>query len=55
MPDWSDSPMPANRLCSPAFPPLIKDRALSFTTLEPMIGVIEYPDFSRVTVADIPD
>jgi GTP-binding protein len=25
-----------------------------FTTLEPMIGVIEYPDFSRVTVADIP-
>jgi GTP-binding protein len=25
-----------------------------FTTLEPMIGVIEYPDFSRVLVADIP-
>ncbi len=25
-----------------------------FTTLEPMIGVIEYPDFKRVTVADIP-
>jgi len=25
-----------------------------FTTLEPMIGVIEYPDFRRVTVADIP-
>ena len=25
-----------------------------FTTLEPMIGVIEYPDFTRVTVADIP-
>ena len=25
-----------------------------FTTLEPMIGVVEYPDFSRVTVADIP-
>ena len=25
-----------------------------FTTLEPMIGVIEYPDFARVTVADIP-
>ncbi len=25
-----------------------------FTTLEPMIGVIEYPDFQRVTVADIP-
>jgi len=25
-----------------------------FTTLEPMVGVIEYPDFSRVTVADIP-
>jgi GTP-binding protein len=25
-----------------------------FTTLEPIIGVIEYPDFHRVTVADIP-
>jgi GTP-binding protein len=25
-----------------------------FTTLEPMIGVVEYPDFQRVTVADIP-
>src|SRR5471030_664459 len=25
-----------------------------FTTLVPMIGVIEYPDFARVTVADIP-
>jgi GTP-binding protein len=25
-----------------------------FTTLEPMIGVVEYPDFKRVTVADIP-
>jgi GTP-binding protein len=25
-----------------------------FTTLEPIIGVIEYPDFQRVTVADIP-
>jgi GTP-binding protein len=25
-----------------------------FTTLEPMIGVLEYPDFTRVTVADIP-
>jgi len=25
-----------------------------FTTLEPMIGVVEYPDFSRVQVADIP-
>jgi GTP-binding protein len=25
-----------------------------FTTLEPIIGVVEYPDFSRVTVADIP-
>jgi GTP-binding protein len=25
-----------------------------FTTLEPMIGVIEYPDFKRVYVADIP-
>jgi GTP-binding protein len=25
-----------------------------FTTLEPMIGVIEFPDFARVTVADIP-
>ena len=25
-----------------------------FTTLEPMIGVIEYPDFKRVTIADIP-
>lgn len=25
-----------------------------FTTLEPMIGVVEYPDFARVTVADIP-
>jgi GTP-binding protein len=25
-----------------------------FTTLEPMIGVIEFPDFTRVTVADIP-
>jgi GTP-binding protein len=25
-----------------------------FTTLEPMIGVIEYPDFARVMVADIP-
>jgi GTP-binding protein len=25
-----------------------------FTTLEPMIGVIEYPDFKRVNVADIP-
>jgi len=25
-----------------------------FTTLEPIIGVIEYPDFARVTVADIP-
>jgi GTP-binding protein len=25
-----------------------------FTTLEPIIGVIEYPDFKRVTVADIP-
>jgi GTP-binding protein len=25
-----------------------------FTTLEPTIGVLEYPDFHRVTVADIP-
>ncbi|MDE1172053.1 MAG: GTPase ObgE [Verrucomicrobium sp.] len=25
-----------------------------FTTLEPMIGVVEYPDFSKVSVADIP-
>ncbi len=25
-----------------------------FTTLHPMVGVIEYPDFSRITVADIP-
>jgi len=25
-----------------------------FTTLEPMIGVVEYPDYQRVTVADIP-
>ncbi|MEJ0000763.1 MAG: GTPase ObgE [Verrucomicrobiota bacterium] len=25
-----------------------------FTTLEPMIGVVEYPDFTRLTVADIP-
>lgn len=25
-----------------------------FTTLEPIIGVVEYPDFTRVTVADIP-
>ncbi len=25
-----------------------------FTTLEPMIGVVEYPDYARVTVADIP-
>jgi GTP-binding protein len=25
-----------------------------FTTLEPMIGVIEYPDYRRITVADIP-
>jgi GTP-binding protein len=25
-----------------------------FTTLEPIIGVVEYPDFARVTVADIP-
>ncbi len=25
-----------------------------FTTLEPMIGVVEYPDYKRVTVADIP-
>jgi len=25
-----------------------------FTTLHPMVGVIEYPDFHRITVADIP-
>ncbi len=25
-----------------------------FTTLHPMVGVVEYPDFARVTVADIP-
>ncbi len=25
-----------------------------FTTLHPVVGVIEYPDYSRVTVADIP-
>ncbi len=25
-----------------------------FTTLEPTIGVLEYPDFARLTVADIP-
>ncbi len=25
-----------------------------FTTLHPVVGVIEYPDFSRITVADIP-
>lgn len=25
-----------------------------FTTLQPQIGVIDYPDFSRVTMADIP-
>ena len=25
-----------------------------FTTLHPVVGVIEYPDFARVTVADIP-
>ncbi len=25
-----------------------------FTTLHPMVGVIEYPDYERITVADIP-
>ena len=25
-----------------------------FTTLHPMVGVIEYPDYTRITVADIP-
>lgn len=25
-----------------------------FTTLHPMVGVVEYPDFGRLTVADIP-
>lgn len=25
-----------------------------FTTLHPVVGVVEYPDYSRVTVADIP-
>ena len=25
-----------------------------FTTLHPVVGVIEYPDYSRLTVADIP-
>lgn len=25
-----------------------------FTTLHPVVGVIEYPDFSRITMADIP-
>ncbi len=25
-----------------------------FTTLHPMVGVIEYPDYARITVADIP-
>ncbi len=28
--------------------------AYPFTTLEPMVGTIEYPDFKKVTVADIP-
>ncbi|MEI3001482.1 MAG: Obg family GTPase [Victivallis sp.] len=25
-----------------------------FTTLHPVVGVIEYPDYSRITMADIP-
>ena len=25
-----------------------------FTTLHPMVGVVEYPDYARITVADIP-
>ncbi|HEY8967318.1 MAG TPA: GTPase, partial [Candidatus Methylacidiphilales bacterium] len=28
--------------------------AYPFTTLEPMIGIIEFPDFRKVSVADIP-
>lgn len=28
--------------------------AYPFTTLNPVVGVVEYPDYSRVTVADIP-
>ena len=31
-----------------------KVAAYPFTTLHPVIGVIEYPDFRKVTVADIP-
>lgn len=31
-----------------------KVAAYPFTTLKPMVGVIEYPDYSRVTLADIP-
>jgi GTP-binding protein len=31
-----------------------KIAAYPFTTLVPMVGVIEYPDYSRITMADIP-
>jgi len=31
-----------------------KVAAYPFTTLHPVVGVVEYPDFTRITVADIP-
>ncbi len=55
MPDSLVIQMQENRRFSPrishAHP---KIAPYPFTTLEPIIGVVEYPDFARVTVADIP-
>ena len=47
--------MQANRLSFPNFPPPVQKVApYPFTTLHPVVGVVEFPDYTRMTIADIP-
>ena len=48
-------PTPARAHCSPPSAPRVpKIAAYPFTTLHPQIGVVEFPDWDRLTVCDIP-
>jgi len=46
--------MPVNQRCYGKFRRRGQGRAYPFTTLHPIVGVIEFPGYRRATVADIP-